>query len=207
MPFSPPVWVRTLHIASGTDMQVYYPQVQQMKNQRLERFINQQMVAKTQDLIDLQVGTTPSTPIVEMLGTFEIKNNQRDVLSVSFSNYAYHAMAAHGMTYIKSLTFDLQKGTDVQLKDLFKPGSDYISRISERIKHQIEEREISLIEPFTTIKPDQDFYIADKSLVIYFQLYDLTTYAFGFPMFPISVYDLQDIIDENGTLGRMAENN
>lgn len=207
MPFSLPVWVRTLHIASGPDMQVYYPQVQDMKNQRLERFINQHMVAKTQDLIDLQVGTTPSTPIVEMLGTFEIKNNQRDVLSVSFSNYAYHAMAAHGMTYIKSLTFDLKQGIVVQLKDLFKPGSDYVSRISELIKQQIEEREIPLIEPFTSIKPDQDFYIADKSLVIYFQLYDLTPYVFGFPMFPISVYDLQDIIDENGPLGRMAENN
>lgn len=207
MPFSPPVWVRTLHIVNGPDMEVYYPQVQRMKNQNLERFINQQIVAKTQELIDLQVGTTPSTPLVGMLGTFEIKNNQRDVLSVSFSNYAYHAMAAHGMTYIKSLTFDLQKGTVVKLKDLFKSGSDYVSRISEQIKEQIEAREIYLFEPFTTIKPDQDFYIADKSLVIYFQLYDLTAYAFGFPMFPISVYDLQDIIDENGPLGRMAENN
>ncbi|RTR33875.1 DUF3298 domain-containing protein [Robertmurraya yapensis] len=207
MPFSPPVDIRTLHIANGPDIQVYYPQVQSLKNPRLERFMNQQIVAQTQKLIDLQVGTPPTTPIVEMLGTFEIKNNQRDVLSLSFSNYAYHNMAAHGMTYIKSLTYDLQKGTIVQLKDLFKPGSDYVSRISVLIQKQIEQRQISLLEPFSTIKPDQDFYIADKSLVIYFQLYDLTPYVFGFPMFPISVYDLQDIIDENGPLGRLAENN
>ena len=49
--------------------------------------------------------------------------------------------------------------------------------------------------------------MADKALVIYFQLYDITPYVFGFPMFPISVYEIQDIIDENGPLGRMAVNN
>ncbi|MFB4475682.1 RsiV family protein, partial [Oceanobacillus caeni] len=60
------------------------------------------------------------------------------------------------------------------------------------------------ITEFTKIEPNQYFYIADKTLVIYFQLYELAPYAFGFPMFPISVYDIQDIIDEEGPLGRMA---
>jgi hypothetical protein len=118
----------------------------------------------------------------------------------------YHYHAAHGMTVIKSLTFDLQKGKLVALKDLFKPGSGYVKRISELIKVQIKERNIPLLVDFTAIKPDQDFYIADKALVVYFQLYEITPYAYGFPMFPISVYDLQDIIDENGPLGRMAVN-
>ncbi|WP_368073024.1 RsiV family protein [Virgibacillus salinus] len=57
------------------------------------------------------------------------------------------------------------------------------------------------------MQPDQDFYIADKALVIYFQLYEITPYVFGFPMFPISVYAIKDIINEDGPLGRMAENN
>ena len=60
-----------------------------------------------------------------------------------------------------------------------------------------------MINEFTTIRPEQDYYIADKALVIYFQLYELTPYAYGFPYFPISVYEIQDIIDENGPLGRM----
>ena len=125
---------------------------------------------------------------------------------MSLSNYVYHYHAAHGMTVIKSLTFDLQKGKQAALKDLFKPGSDYVKRISDLIAVQIKERDIPLLVDFTAIKPDQDFYIADKALVVYFQLYEITPYAYGFPMFPISVYDLQDIIDENGPLGRMAVN-
>jgi hypothetical protein len=57
--------------------------------------------------------------------------------------------------------------------------------------------------PFKGISPEQDYYIADKALVLFFQLYELTAYAYGFPYFPISIYDLQTIIDEQGPLGKM----
>lgn len=201
-----PVRIRTESISGGPDKTVYYPRVVGMRNPVLERTINRAIVRQTQQLINEQVGNMPST-VVEMLGLYEIKNNQREVLSLSLSNYTYHYQAAHGMTYIKSLTFDLQKGKQCELKDLFKQGSDYVARLSALIDAQIKEREIQILDGFTAIRPDQDFYIADKTLVIYFQLYEITPYVFGFPMFPISVYDIQDIIEEEGPLGRMAQNN
>ncbi|MDL4841721.1 DUF3298 and DUF4163 domain-containing protein [Aquibacillus rhizosphaerae] len=206
MSISFPVSIKTLKVSAGPDKTVYYPKVHGLQNDRLERFINQTIVRQTQQLIDQQVGNMPTT-VEEMIGYYEIKNNQRDVLSLSISNYTYHHQAAHGMTYINSLTYDLEKGTLCKLKDLFIPGSDYIARLSTLIHEQIKQRDITLLDDFTTIQPNQDFYIADKTLVIYFQLYDITPYVFGFPMFPISVYDIQDIIDENGPLGRMAINN
>ncbi|HWO78680.1 MAG TPA: DUF3298 domain-containing protein [Bacillus sp. (in: firmicutes)] len=206
MPQTFPVRIETARISSGPNQTVYYPRVIGMQNQQVQRAMNQAIVQQTQQLIDEQTGNMPTT-VEEMLGTFEIKNNQRNVLSLSLSNYTYHFQAAHGMTYIKSLTFDTQTGRLYQLKDLFKPGSDYVNRLSEVIDLQINQRSIQTLFGFTAIRPDQDFYIADKALVIYFQLYEITPYVFGFPMFPISVYEIQDSIDENGPLGRMATNN
>ncbi len=205
MAISFPVDIRTLKISSGPKINVYYPQVAHLKNVRLQRMINQAIVNQTQQLIDEQVGEMP-TEVEEMVGSYEIKNNQRNVLSLSLSNYTYHHHAAHGMTFIKSLTFDLEKGKQCTLRDLFKPGSNYVQRLSALIHEQIKQRQIQTLGDFTTIRPDQDFYIADKTLVVYFQLYEITPYVFGFPMFPISVYDLQDIINEDGPLGRLAEN-
>ncbi|MEH7226556.1 DUF3298 domain-containing protein [Bacillus sp. JJ1566] len=205
MPISFPVSIRTQTYQFGPKKTVYYPQVEKIRNQQLQHLINQSIIHQTQGLISLQVGNMPTT-VNEMLGYYEIKNNQRQVLSLTQSNYTYHDKAAHGMTFIRSLTFDLRRGRRCDLKDLFKPGSDYVKRLSELIHTQIKERKIELIFEFTTISPNQAFYIADKTLVIYFQLYDLTPYVFGFPMFPISVYEIQDIIDEDGPLGRMATN-
>jgi hypothetical protein len=206
MPNTLPVRIRSYSIRNGPKKTVYYPQIVGMKEQLFERFMNQTIIQQTQQLINEQVGNMPTT-VEEMLGTFEIKNNQRQVVSLSLSNYTYHDKAAHGMTYIKSLTFDLKNRKLCQLKDLFKPRSDYVKRLSSLISLQIKQRDIQLLFGFNEISPNQDFYIADKSLVIYFQLYEITPYVYGFPMFPISVYDLLDIIDENGSLGRMATNN
>lgn len=206
MPISFPVPIRTLEVKASDKTRVYYPQLFGMHSPRIERELNRSIVKQVQELIDLQAGDSPST-VEEMLGTFEIKNNQRHVISLSVTNYTYHARAAHGMTYIKSLTFDTETGKKYSLGDLFKPNSNYVERLSELIQKQIDERNIDTLQPFTEIRPDQDFYIADKALVIYFQLYELTPYVFGFPMFPVSVYTIQDIIDEAGPLSRMAENN
>ena len=90
---------------------------------------------------------------------------------------------------------------------MFIPGSNYVEVISNHIQQQIQQRNIQLLDDFTTIQPQQDFYIADKTLVIYFQLYEITPYVEGLPMFPISVFDLMDIMGENSPLSRLAINN
>ncbi|MFD2212268.1 DUF3298 and DUF4163 domain-containing protein [Metabacillus endolithicus] len=197
--------MKTLTVSTEPKQTIYYPKVSNMTNQQLQRQINHNIVVEVQQLINKQVGNMPTT-VEEMLGYYEIKNNQRQVLSLSLSNYTYHFHAAHGMTYLKSLTFDLKKGKKCELKDLFKPGVDYVKRLSDIINLQIKQRDLPLLNGFTSIQPNQDFYIADKALVIYFQLYEITPYVYGFPMFPISVYDIQDLIDESGPLGRMAVN-
>lgn len=206
MPAPLPVQIKTINLSLGPNFNVVYPQTKKMENPTFENFINRAITYQTHELIYQQM-MNMSTPLVEMDGIYELKNNQRNCLSLTLSNYAYHYQAAHGMTYLKALTFDIEKGNLCELPDLFKSNSDYIRKISDLIKLQIKKRNIPLISEFTSIQPDQDFYIADKTLVIYFQLYELTPYYFGFPIFPISVYDIQEILDENSPLGRMATNN
>jgi len=144
----------------------------------------------------------PSGDIQQMDGTYEIKTNERGVLSLSLLNYVFTG-GAHGNTLQRSLTFDADTGRSYKLGELFKPGTDYKARLNKIIEAQIKSRDMPLLGPYPGISDDQEFYIADKSLVIYFQLYDLVPYAWGFPYFPISVFEIQDIIDEDGPLGIM----
>ncbi len=144
----------------------------------------------------------PSENIQEMIGTFEIKTNERGVLSLSLLNYAFTG-GAHGNTLQQSLTFDADTGRRYPLSELFKPGSNYEKTLNKLIQAQIKARKLPLLGDYPGITPDQDFYIADKSLVVYFPLYAIVPYAWGFPYFPISVFTIQDIIDENGPLGEL----
>lgn len=107
------------------------------------------------------------------------------------------------MTVVVPLTFNVLTGKTYQLKDLFKKDSNYVSVLSKIVGAQIKERDIMVLGEYKGIKPDQDFYIADKSLVLFYQLYDLVPYAYGIPYFPISIYAIQDIIADESPLGQM----
>jgi hypothetical protein len=182
---------------------IYYPQLTGLANQQTETQINRALLQTVQGLIHEQqrVQVQGNT---QMQGSYEIKNNQRGIFSATMNNYAYTPQMAHGMTFLGSVSADVDTGKLYALRDLFKPGSDYIKVLSTMIKAQIKQRQIPTLSDFTTIKPDQDFYLADKTLVIYFQLYEITPYYVGFPMFPISVYDLEPIIKEDGPLSILA---
>lgn len=194
-----PVYISTMKLTMPR-LEVHYPVVSGLNNINVQKKINSNILNLVYQMIkDQGYYENPQTTIT---GYYEIKTNERGILSIALTNYAFSG-GAHGLTIMKSLTFDVETGKLYSLKDLFKDGSNYVDVLSEIIKEQIEERNIPIITEFDKIRPDQDFYIADKALVIYFQLYDLEPYAYGFPQFPISVYEIQDIIKEDGPLGQM----
>jgi hypothetical protein len=186
------------------NLEVYYPVVLNLNNPIVQQRINTIISHEVNNLIYKQ--GYYQDPQTQVTGLFEIKSNERGILSINLSNYAYPPHAAHGMTYIKSLTMDIQTGKVYQLFELFKPDSNYVSIISNNIKKQIFAREIPLLDGFEKIKDNQDYYIADKAIVIYFQLYEITPYYIGFPMFPISVFELQNIAVPTGPIDVMATN-
>lgn len=200
MDFPVSILIKKLPNTSPT-INVYYPLVTQMNDAIIQRKINNAIIHTLNELLIEQQFYNPA--LVELLANFEIKNNQRGILSLNLIVYSFTG-GAHGMTIIKSLTFDTKTGKQYELKDLFKPGSDYVKKLSDIIRVDIKKWDVQLLDPpFIEIRPDQDFYIADTSLVIYFQLYEITPYAWGFPYFPIPILDIADIIQPQGPLDRM----
>jgi len=186
-------------------LEVFYPSITYGTNSNAVLRMNQQINSLVNRLVAEQ-GYFQEPYTTSVTGYYEIKSNERGVLSLSIINYTYHQHAAHGLTITKSLNFDVLTGKNYQLHELFKPDSNYIQVLSDIIKKQIKERDIPVIEEFKEIRPDQDYYIADKALVIYFQLYELAPYAYGMPHFPISVYEISNLIKENSILDVMATN-
>ena len=59
-----------------------------------------------------------------------------------------------------------------------------------------EEKDINDIYEFYGIKDNQKFYLEDKRIVIYFDLYDIAPYAAGIPEFPIPIDNIKNKIKE-----------
>jgi len=178
---------------------ILYPVVYGLTNLDAQRKINDAIFN-----LMLKISSELRQPdlVTYITGSYEIKANERGFLSVTLGQLGNFG-GAHPMTIIKALNMDVSTGKVYGLKDLFKADSKYVERISEIITREIKEREIPLLEEFRAIKPDQDFYIVDNNLIIFFQLYEISPYVAGFPYFSIPIYKLQDIIPDDGILSKM----
>ncbi|MGG4095767.1 PdaC/SigV domain-containing protein [Paenibacillus lautus] len=85
--YVPPASIHTLtHTAPG--LVIHYPQVYGLMNPGAEEAINRAIILQIQDMQreqqQVQNGTNPQTT-----GTFEIKTNERGILSLVLTNYTY----------------------------------------------------------------------------------------------------------------------
>jgi hypothetical protein len=101
---------------------------------------------------------------------YEITYNKNNILSVSM---IYHEYINRKHWYLKaSYNFNIQTGTPLGLREIFKKGVDYQQLINREIRKRLKENEEKYlpetIEKFKGIAVDQPFYLENGSLVVYF---------------------------------------
>lgn len=176
---------------------VVYPQITGQLSSKVRVHINKVLKRRVQALMKLQ-GYGQNDVFV--MGNTDTRVNAHNLLSVTTDVYAMREHAAHGLTMRTAANMSLKTGKLYALRDLFKPGSDYIAVISNIIKQQIEEEQLPMIAEFESIKPDQPFFVTLDDLVIYFATYEYTPFVVGIPEFPIAIEDLRELIDEKSPL-------
>ncbi|MCM2676739.1 DUF3298 and DUF4163 domain-containing protein [Alkalicoccobacillus plakortidis] len=195
-----PTQIVTRHMLSPR-LDIFYPELTGLPTPHIQHELNQAINQQVHKMIK-DSGYYEPPQDTTLTGGYEIKNNQRNILSLMNRLY-YYSGGAHGMTVQETLTMNTANGKIYSLGDLFKGGVNYTQPLNKIIEAQIKARQLDLLNPFTGITADQKWYIADKSLVLFFDLYELQAYVYGFTYFPISVYGIQSIIRDDGPLGEM----
>ena len=137
----------------------------------------------------------------EIYSRYTITQDNNMLLSL-YNDYYEYLGGAHGMTTRTSYTIDKEKEGLLTLKELFVQGYPYSDTINKKIKEEISKNPNNYFdsgEIFKGISENQSFYIEGDNLVIYYQLYDLAPYVFGFPTFkiPLKVFDKNYIYYKN----------
>lgn len=108
-----------------------------------------------------------------------------------YVDYYQYTGGAHGLTDRMAYNIDLSNGNKVMLGDLFTSGYAYESKINQAIAAAIKSSpEMYFDGAFSGIKENQEYYIKDNHLIIYFQQYEIAPYAAGIPEFSIPLSEL-----------------
>ncbi|UPM54676.1 DUF3298 and DUF4163 domain-containing protein [Gottfriedia acidiceleris] len=186
------------------------PAVKNLKNKDLEQSLNKKYLEENKKLYDQFMKETESVKDsgahLGIDSGYEVKTDNEDILSIE--RYVVNT-AASSSTTMKFDTIDKKKEILLSLPILFKDKS-YVKIISENIKEQMIEQmkkdeskiywipEANLdysIDPFVTIKDNQNFYInKDHKLVISFDKYEVAPGYMGVVEFTIPTDVLSKVL-------------
>jgi hypothetical protein len=120
-------------------------------------------------------------------GGYVVTYNQDGVLSLVTEQYGYTG-GAHGMTYRNAFTFSLKDGKRLLLGDLFGANPNYKKELNAKVAKLIKND--GYLGGFTGLNTEKYFYLKEGKVVLFFQLYEYTAYAAGFPQFTFTFKEL-----------------
>jgi hypothetical protein len=129
-----------------------------------------------------------------------------NVLSLKFDIYSYIEGSAHPGNQTRVVNYDLESGTDLNLDQLFKPGSDYLQTIANYCIAQLKTRPIDFQANSAGANPTLQNYsnwnITPDGLLITFDEYQVAAYAAGAQLVTIPYSELQSILATDGPLAQ-----
>ena len=165
------------------------PQIIGLSNEKSQKEINDEITNYTDMWIkenkDASEEFQPTIPY-ELMASYVVTNNVK-ILSFYIDYYQFNG-GAHGITYRKGYSVDIESGKMLKLQDLFQEDFNYKSYINKTISDEINKNKDMYFtgkEGFNGIEDNQGFFIRDNKLVIYFDYYKIAPYAFGIPEFEI----------------------
>lgn len=196
-----------------------YPQIANEKltipEKRINRAIRRIVKSDAKSFGTLFEGENPAvTPIEDTQSSLDtsykyyLSGPNERFLSVIFEVSTYLSGAAHGITIVAPLTFDRHTGREVQLKHIFKKNTDYIEKLSnisrKALREQLGERaDANWIDSGTEPKPEnfEVFAFTDKGFTIFFQQYQVASFADGIQEVVVPYSDIEDMVNPRGPLG------
>ncbi len=119
---------------------------------------------------------------------YVVTYNQNDVISLVMDQYAYTG-GAHGTTLRQAFTFSLKDGKRLLLGDLFGANPNYKKLLNEKVGKQLRVSG-GYLGGFNGLNTEKYFYLKEGRVVLFFQLYEYTAYAAGFPEFTFTFKEL-----------------
>jgi hypothetical protein len=134
--------------------------------------------------------------------SYEVTYLDNTLVSTVLYFSAYLAGAAHPNSYTYTVTIDLASGRELGLGDLFLPGTDYLSRISEICVQELTSRE-ALMFPEGAYPTEENYRlwnISPEGLGVRFDPYQIAPYALGPQNVMVPFDSLSNLIDPAGLL-------
>jgi len=173
---------------------ISYPFIKNDSNIESISKVNKAIIDEVNNLFKTGVLLPEKVEFYEVLGNYQVMLNEKGLLSILFNLYTYVDKAAHGYTSYGSITANIQTGQIYSFSDLFNPKIYYVGFLNEIAQEYIKTNNITLINKYNGITPNQQYYLTPDKLVLYYQVYEYTPYYYGLFKIEIPYGKMENLI-------------
>lgn len=184
-------------------LSIFYPFIPNANNNKAYLSINNAITDEVSKLFKQQVLLPEVSDFNEIYGRYEITVNKNNIISILFSLYTYINKAAHGFTAYSSVTANTNTGQIYSFSDLFNSKIYYVGFLNELAKQYIKDNNIPLINAYNGITPNQQYYLTEDSLVLYYQVYEYTPYYYGLFKIEIPSEKIKNLLGPLSPINRL----
>jgi uncharacterized protein DUF3298 len=203
---------------------ITYPQFEGMADERVQLAVNERLAADARKAASDWFAEVTANPFEPLPGTDPkdpINTNSLDerfeqvmldgrLASLRIFKTFFLSGGAHSVTTVETYNIDLRKGRFFELRDLFKPGSDYLGFLSQISRKLLEIQKVGVeqqrIEGTT---PEAENFAAwvvvPEGIEITFGPYQVASFADGLPRILILRQAMGDLIADDEPLGYSEE--
>ncbi|WP_416292891.1 PdaC/SigV domain-containing protein [Paenibacillus illinoisensis] len=178
----------------NAEVDIQYPQVSGLASDEAEAAINKVLKDEVDTFVTAfkkqtaEYGTAAANRPYAFESTYVVTYNENGVLGLVTQRYEDYA-GAHGMTTRTGHTFALDTGKELSLDDVLKNNKTMRDTLGKKVGEQLKARG-GYLDGYKGLNKDQDFYVTPTGVVVFFQLYEYTAYAEGFPEFSFTYKEL-----------------
>ncbi|NLB61614.1 MAG: DUF3298 and DUF4163 domain-containing protein [Clostridiales bacterium] len=133
---------------------------------------------------------------------FDVMYNDKGIISIVL--YAYGE--DENITSYIPLNFDCTTGNQIFLNDLFPKNSDEWRQVlASNAQGLADKLALTLLSDIKPVDNDRQFYLTKNSLVLVYNLYEITTYAQGMPRFVITYHNLSGLIEQGSYIAKIVK--
>ena len=133
-----------------------------------------------------------STKHISYNTTYEITADNSSYLSVLFTINITDTDTGQKTKVYNAISYNLKNGRALQLKDLFTNG--FNEELKSVINNRFKQFGLPQIDSFDAIAKNQNFYLQNDSLVIFYNKGEATNFADGEVFIPFLLTDLIGIL-------------
>lgn len=153
------------------------PYVEEKINKRIDNYINDLQNKVIEN--NKKAGTMGNT---NLYVTYDVKSNSNGILSVLIKSYTIEDKAAHGLNFVKGLTFNTTTGKELSLSDF---GGINKNKIKNALMDAPDDVKMALFKDVEIEKAGEFYAMPNHDIYLVFQQGDYSPMAAGTVYVPV----------------------